>query len=89
MNVLGHDWNTLETAEAFWQLTETPALVAFLRHYPAPAYNPDHVEALIRLCCLVADVDTEGVEWAQLTEAILSWACRQGLDIVEERGRKR
>ncbi|MGD2111641.1 MAG: hypothetical protein PVI86_19880 [Phycisphaerae bacterium] len=78
-------WETLETAEAFWRLTECPVLDAIMGNYPAPAYDPEHVKALLRLLSLIAGIDSEGVRWDQLTSAVLAWSTERGLDVVRER----
>ena len=78
-------WETIETAEAFRQLTTLRALVALMVHYPSPVYEEEHVEVFLRVLCLIAGIETEYVNWTQLTEAVLTWAKERGFDVVEER----
>ena len=78
-------WDTIETAEAFWHLTALPALAALMVHYPSLVYEDERVEAFLRVLCLAARIDTEDVNWSQLTATVVKWAQKHSFDVVEER----
>ena len=84
MNERDYAWDTIETAEAFCHLTEYPVLTAVMRNYPALVYEAGHIRTLLRLLCLIAGVEADRVNWDQVTEAVLAWACERGYDVVTE-----
>lgn len=85
MSIVDRHWATRETAMAFAALTDLPAMANVLRHYPAPTYQLEHVEAVCRVFCFICEIDAADVDWEDLSEAVIHWVRDCRYDVVPER----